>query len=204
MSASIWDRYADWSLAATADSFPELKRKITGTPTWGPNHASDTLKIFFETMVSVHREYNVSVCALDFGCGLGRNAPLLKSFFPRVIGVDLPEMITRFRAASSTDMVYDAVYESIDVLMGREDPNVIYDSVVFQHIVSVPYMNELVSKLLRSSSFRTLVSLKIHGMYDTVMQSLLKQDGWRVVFSEDDVLSFQGAKHATIVMRRGV
>jgi len=81
------------------------------------------------------------------------------------------------------------VYESIDTLLEMEAPHIIYDSVVFQHIVSVPYVTELVSKLLNSSSFRTLVTLKNHGNYDTVVQSLLRQDGWTVAFAEDDDFS---------------
>jgi SAM-dependent methyltransferase len=36
---------------------------------------------------------------LDFGCGLGRNFPYLKSVGDRVVGFDLPEMIARCRAA---------------------------------------------------------------------------------------------------------
>ena len=37
---------------------------------------------------------------LDFGCGLGRNFPYLRSVASRVVGYDLPPMIERCRAGA--------------------------------------------------------------------------------------------------------
>lgn len=37
---------------------------------------------------------------LDFGCGLGRNFPYLRTIATRVVGFDLPEMIARAREAA--------------------------------------------------------------------------------------------------------
>ena len=42
---------------------------------------------------------------LDFGCGLGRNFPYLRSVANRVVGFDLPEMIERCRCESLPDRV---------------------------------------------------------------------------------------------------
>jgi len=68
---------------------------------------------------------------LDFGCGLGRNFPLLRSLCDVVHAYDLPEMVEKCRIESS---------ESIQLLtsnwneIARHHYDLIYASLVVQHL----------------------------------------------------------------------
>ena len=68
---------------------------------------------------------------LDFGCGVGRNFPYLRSRARRVCGFDLPPMIERCRdiAPASVDALWD---DWSSVTQHRFD--LIFASLVLQHI----------------------------------------------------------------------
>jgi SAM-dependent methyltransferase len=73
---------------------------------------------------------------LDFGCGVGRNFPYLKSVARSVAGFDLPPMIERCRAlaADPVDLLMD---EWQDARGRRFD--LIFASLVLQHIEPTAY-----------------------------------------------------------------
>jgi SAM-dependent methyltransferase len=68
---------------------------------------------------------------LDFGCGVGRNFPYLKTIADRVVGYDLPQMIARCRALAG---------EPVDLLMDdwtdvtQHPVDLIFAALVLQHI----------------------------------------------------------------------
>jgi SAM-dependent methyltransferase len=68
---------------------------------------------------------------LDFGCGLGRNFPLLNSLAARVTGFDLPPMIARCRTLAA-----DRVHRLTDdwTALSAERFDLIYASLVLQHV----------------------------------------------------------------------
>jgi SAM-dependent methyltransferase len=68
---------------------------------------------------------------LDFGCGLGRNFPYLKSVASHITGFDLPAMIARCRAADHhrVDVLSD---DWTDLQSRRFD--LIFASLVLQHL----------------------------------------------------------------------
>ena len=68
---------------------------------------------------------------LDFGCGLGRNFPYLKTIASRVEGYDLPPMIERCRALA-TEKVGDLISDWEE---GRtRGYDLLFASLVLQHI----------------------------------------------------------------------
>ena len=68
---------------------------------------------------------------LDFGCGLGRNFPYLKSVAREVVGFDLPEMIDRCRQASAVKIeMLSSHWELVRTI--RFD--LVFASLVLQHI----------------------------------------------------------------------
>ena len=69
--------------------------------------------------------------ALDFGCGLGRNFPYLKTVTSRVEGYDLPSMIERCRTLA-TEPVSDLTSDWAEVRNRRYA--LIFASLVLQHI----------------------------------------------------------------------
>ena len=207
MGADIWDGYANWSEVAKQDPLDVVKQKITGAAEWAPNHVPPGLRAFLETLAAAHRAQGMAAAVLDFGCGLGRNGPLLRRFFPRVVGYDLPEMMARFRSPLLEGArFYDALYDDLDALAGAEAVTVLYDSVVFQHILDVPAVRDILSRLLRIPSLGVLVTLKNEKVEETALQRLLRQRGWKEVLAEHDEASFQGAlhgiRHDVVVARR--
>jgi SAM-dependent methyltransferase len=68
---------------------------------------------------------------LDFGCGVGRNFPYLKSVVRHVTGFDLPPMIARCREIAQVPA--DALSDDWARLR-RERFDVVFASLVFQHI----------------------------------------------------------------------
>ena len=68
---------------------------------------------------------------LDFGCGLGRNFPYLKTIASRVEGYDLPPMIERCRALA-TEQVSALTSDWADARTRRYA--LVFASLVLQHI----------------------------------------------------------------------
>ena len=68
---------------------------------------------------------------LDFGCGLGRNFPYLKSIATFVTGYDLPEMIERCRQASPVPV--DLLSSDWDEIRGMRF-SLVFASLVLQHV----------------------------------------------------------------------
>jgi SAM-dependent methyltransferase len=72
-----------------------------------------------------------AAAVLDFGCGLGRNFPYLKSVAGRVVGYDLPAMIDRCRAAAPVPA--DALSSDWDAVRA-ERFDFVFASLVLQHV----------------------------------------------------------------------
>jgi SAM-dependent methyltransferase len=72
---------------------------------------------------------------LDFGCGVGRNFPYLKTVAQHVVGFDLPPMIARCRtlAADSVDMLSDAWSD-----VSSRHFDIIFAALVLQHVEPEP------------------------------------------------------------------
>ena len=69
--------------------------------------------------------------ALDFGCGLGRNFPYLKSVASHVVGYDLPAMVERCRALAAQPA--DALTSGWDGVRA-ERFDFVFASLVLQHV----------------------------------------------------------------------
>lgn len=112
----------EWLAAARADDPDELREKIltgfkSGKP-FTPYLPTVSLPIPLERV-------------LDFGCGLGRNFPLLAQLAPKVVGFDLPPMIARCR-----DQALPAALRLDDdwPRLTEERFDLVYASLVLQHI----------------------------------------------------------------------
>ncbi len=196
----MWNSYGDWDRIANAADFDFIKQRITGlrSQTWEPNHVSENFRVSLSGMVrrlSATTEKPVSV--VDFGAGLGRNAPLLHEFFPRVIAVDIPEMVTKLAALYEGQItsLYEGVYDDFDEMLAAEQPAALYDSVVIQHIIQPEY-NEKLAKSVIESSVSLVICLVHKKVRDTLLfYSKLLDAGWRCTYQEVDSISFEGKAH---------
>ena len=140
---------------------------------------------------------------LDFGCGLGRNGPLLGKFFQDVIGFDLPEMISRLivEYPAFAAQTYRQNYSVVEEMVKKEKFCLLYDSVVLQHIVDRNYLSNLIDLICSVDSFRTLISI-YNASTRPVHVTILEERGWRVWHTEVETLSFEGVPHVVAVFRR--
>jgi SAM-dependent methyltransferase len=110
----------DWLAVARADDLDDVRERIlTGYKDGKP------FTPYVPTIplpAPLHR-------VLDFGCGLGRNVPYLRSIAEEVVGFDLPPMIERGRAlgvpALLTSEWQDVCSRSYDLIVA---------SLVLQHV----------------------------------------------------------------------
>lgn len=204
---NIWDPFAQWDKVAKLDKIEDVKMKIAGPRVWRPNYVPPALEYVFgyvgEEMMATGTD--VVPAVVDFGCGLGRNGQMLSRYFPRVVGVDLPQMIERVKTEfpSLLGNPYSQLYGSVTDLVASESICALYDSVVFQHIVDSDYISKIIDVLSTQNSFRTIVSVYYQAGARAPFLDVLKKYGWRVWHSEVEVLSFEGAPHNITVFRRG-
>ena len=111
----------EWSDIAAGDADELRERILTGYKTgkpFTPYIPTITLPAPIESV-------------LDFGCGLGRNFPYLKTIASRVEGYDLPPMIERCRALA-TEQVSALTSDWADARTRRYA--LVFASLVLQHI----------------------------------------------------------------------
>jgi hypothetical protein len=78
---------------------------------------------------------------LDFGCGVGRNFPYLKSVAEHVAGFDLPPMIARCRTLAAEPL--DVLSDNWSDLSSRHF-DIIFAALVLQHVEPEPCRRYLV------------------------------------------------------------
>jgi SAM-dependent methyltransferase len=209
MSGNLWDAYGKWDGIANLASTDDVKRQISGNRIWRSNFVPPALQYVFNYALEEAVVDKVAKpSALDFGCGLGRNAPMLRHFFPSLIGYDLPEMAARLQSEySDVFALYANVHTSLDALKSA-DLCVVYDSVVLQHIINRTYVDEVLTALLTKKSLKTFVSVYNNNSSINTENphyphlQILAEKGWKIWHREIETLSFEGSPHAIAVLRR--
>lgn len=92
---------------------------------------------------------------LDFGCGLGRNFPLLKRKFSVVDGFDLPNMIELLKKDPNAELATD-LYDSWEFARVNEY-EAIFASLVLQHI-EVDYLRKYLEDMTLMTDTLILLS----------------------------------------------
>ena len=201
-----WDGYGEWDRIAAFPEIDAIKESITGNSSgWRPNYCSPALAYCLSFAAAEYRETRGKEPAvLDFGFGLGRNGPLLKKFFPRLIGFDLPSMVSTYRTSQKPgdEPLYDGLYSATADVVEKEDFCLVYDSVVFQHLVDPDTVQTLLEPFNRAYAFRTFVTVSNLGSDNKILVDLLKERNWRLWHSEVETLSFAGLAHTVAVYRQ--
>jgi SAM-dependent methyltransferase len=109
---------------------------------------------------------------LDFGCGLGRNFPYLKTIASRVEGFDLPPMIERCRALA-TEQVTRLSSDWTDVRERRY--GLVFASLVLQHIETAACRKFLADFATMAPAFYLLTRTRTD--FDAVMLELVADAG---------------------------
>ena len=109
---------------------------------------------------------------LDFGCGLGRNFPYLKSIATQVEGFDLPPMIVRCRELA-TEQVTSLNSDWTIVRNRRYD--LVFASLVLQHI-ETDSCRQLLADFAEMAPWLYLLT-RTRSDFDRVMLDLVAESG---------------------------
>ncbi len=111
----------EWELIARENDADELRERIfTGYKTGKP---------FTPYVPTIPLPAPVD-SVLDFGCGVGRNFPYLKSISQQVVGFDLAPMIERCRVLATETVDLTSDWEDVS----RRRFDLIFAALVLQHI----------------------------------------------------------------------
>ncbi len=205
----IWDRYADWNAVGSLADSRAIRTRITGLPAhrWQPNGEVEGLGAALEAILAecqARRGHRGTV--VDFGCGLGRNQPFLRGRFDRLVGFDLPEMAAKLRA-DPAGAGYDAILDDRAALLS-EPVDVIFDSVVWQHIIDADYTRRMLDDLLVLPGWRWLISFTNAGVDAgrrerglALGTAMLRDRGWSEILRVEDTQTFR-TPHVMRVLRR--
>jgi len=207
MQKKFWNSYGAWDEIAKSDDINFVMSRITGKPVekWRVNHLSDTARAAMATVIGegVIRQ-GPSLGVLDFGCGVGRNAGLLKTMYGRVYGCDIPEMLEQIKGKDPIKArdLYEGFYTSLQDAFKDNTIHTLYDSVVFQHIIDADFNAAAAEAVHSHESLDCHFSLTNKSVGETLLIKQLKSRGWKITHEEVDVESFLGSPHIVYIMRR--
>ena len=148
MSKSIYDYYFNW--ANNPKNIMEMKQLIVGEDN---KFEPDILtSLIHEKLI----ELNIST-VLDYGAGLGRNLSLLKKYSNQVDYLDLSNYETNY-SDYIKNLGYNEIYyvEMIPIILSKKY-DLVYASVVLQHIVDDEIYSKIVEILATKCKYLLLV-----------------------------------------------
>jgi len=150
MSRSIYDTYFDWQ--NNPADIVKMKQLIVGSDNFEPDNLAN----------SIHKklvELNIST-VLDYGAGLGRNLSLLKNYSNQV---DYLELLNYEKNYSEyiNKLGYNEIYyvEMIPNILSKKY-DLIYASVVLQHIANDEIYSKIVETLAKNCKYLLLIQNK--------------------------------------------
>jgi hypothetical protein len=174
MSSSIYDTYFDWQ-NIPAD-IVKMKQLIVGSDDFEPDILANSIH---EKII----ELNIST-VLDYGAGLGRNLSLLKNYSNQVDYLELLNYETNYSEYVSK-LGYNEIYyvEMIPTILSKKY-DLIYASVVLQHIVNDEVYSKIVEILATKCKYLLLIQNK-----DSLVKPIF-YNFFHLICTEDYVGSF--------------
>jgi len=160
-----YDSYTNWHELGK-ETIPQIQKLITGNKEiWEPTAITPSF---------------TGDSALDFGCGLGRNAPVLFKEFTRVIGYDLPVMIKKLKTLPK---IYDLVSHDLPAVLSRENITHIHECVVWQHLTwSSNIIQNVIDLLTKTPSITTVYSVWNSAVnHQKDFKEYFLNSGWKLV-----------------------
>lgn len=205
--AKFWNSYGDWDEIARSKDIKFIMSRITGKPVekWRANYVSRPTGRALATVIgdSVVR-WGSHLSAVDFGCGVGRNAALLSHFYGTLYGVDIPEMIEQFETQDPIKKrhLYTAIHTDLARLAQAHKFHLLYDSVVFQHILDEEFTARCVEVMHGHETLDCFISLNNKAVGKIPIIQQMEAKGWTLFHEEADTKSFEGIPHTLYILRR--
>jgi SAM-dependent methyltransferase len=185
---TIYDNYYDWQKSKTNINVTDMKKIITGQKEFNTDYLPKKINNILQ---------NLPISSiLDYGAGLGRNLPLLLQFTNNIDYIDLLNYKQEFEK-NINDLEYKNKYYINDNLPDMLDKkyDLIYASVVFQHIIDndiyeqiIKILAEKTTYLVILQNFRVPIKEIINSYFD-------------LIECEDDVDTFKETKHISLLYK---
>lgn len=147
---SVFDSYYNWTEDKKDVTFEEMQELIFGNKNTKPDDIPECID-------EILRSSNIS-SILDYGAGLGRNLPILLSYSKHVDYADLENYRLKFGDYINNMEYEDKIYLGGLVLDNlSKDYDLIYASVVLQHIVDNDIYESIVKALAEKTRFLLIV-----------------------------------------------
>ena len=207
---SLYNDYGDWVEISKKDSL-EIKKQITGshqnstnyTLNFESNYISLTMKEQIVKITNNNNNNNNNNNIIDFGCGFGRNILLLKIFFDKIYGYDITDMLLSFKKLNDINYnSYEKISDNLNYILNNNNIQYLYDSVVFQHIISDEY-NEYIANIINLSNIKYLIGLTSELNLYNVKQwkILLEKYNFKVLYKESEEETF-GIPHLFVILEK--
>jgi len=193
-----YDAYANWHSVTASKSVEQVKKVITGCPVWKETAMPKT--------VWASELGNAQNVVLDFGCGLGRNASMLRRYCGRVLGYDLDSMLSMLNSQPAP-LLYDATSSNLQELLQQQVTHV-YEAVVWQHIKWSSGATQLALDLITNQpSVRSIYSCwNAAVVHQSAMVAYLLAKGWRLEQSgevaQDQLVTLANVPHRWYLFAR--
>ena len=173
---SIYDTYFNWQ--NNPANLVRMKQLIVGSDKFEPDILASSIH---EKLIQL----NIST-VLDYGAGLGRNLSLLKNYSNQVDYLDLLNYETNY-SEYINNLGYNEIYyvEMIPNILSKKY-DLIYASVVLQHIVNDEIYSKIVEILATKCKYLVLIQ------YKTVLVKPIFHNFFDLIYTEDYVGSFPG------------
>ena len=163
---NVFDGYHDWT--STITDIEKMKVIITGRH-WNKSFNPDNLTSEIDQIIK-----NLNLTSiLDYGAGLGRNLPLLRKYAPIVDYLDFETY-----KPHTSELNYDnKFYIQMEPLPLSKKYDLIYASVVVQHIVDKNFLRKIMEFMQKNSKYIFVVQNSIWNVPDFT-------DYFRLIHSE--------------------
>jgi SAM-dependent methyltransferase len=185
---SIYDCYYDWQDSNTNISVTDMKYIIAGQKEFNSDYLPKKINNIL---------HNLPISSiLDYGAGLGRNLPLLLKFTNNIDYIDLLNYKEKFEK-NINDLEYKNKYYINDNLPDMLDKkyDLIYASVVFQHIVD----NDIYEKIIKILAEKTTYLVILQNFEAPVKEII--NSYFHLIECEHDVDTFKHVKHISLLYK---
>ena len=184
----IYDVYYDWQESKTKLNLTEMKFIIAGQTKFNTDYLPKKINNILQ---------NLPINSiLDYGAGLGRNLPLLLKFTNNIDYIDLLNYKEKFEKTIN-DLEYKNKYyinDNLPDMLLDNKYDLIYASVVFQHIVD----NDIYEQIIKILSEKTTYLVILQNFGIPIKEKIINSY-FDLIDREDDVDTFKHCKHISLL-----
>ena len=125
-------------------------------------------------------------------------------FFDKIYGYDITDMIISFKKLNDINYnSYEIISDNLNYILNN-NIEYLYDSVVFQHIISNEY-NEYIASIVNLSNIKYLIGLTSEiNLYNVIQwKILIEKYNFKVLYKEIEKETF-GIPHLFVILEKNI